>query len=1398
VPRLLANQRLPLTRFWLPFVGRKENDGIPTIRLYHGVLPDPEDEYGKLSNPGITTLPNIQHKRCFALLGQPGLGKTIAIEQWLEELRNRAQPQDAIIYITGRGLAAPDEVRRDTIESADWRRARAANGEITLVLDGLDEALQRLPLLVTTLYKALKDQPPDRTRVVLVSRVADWRDSRAEQLFGLWPPSDRGDAFELCPLRWRDVRLAAEKSGVDAGKFETDVLERHVAWMAARPKLLLMLLEEFRQHKRLPDSRRELFERAATRMCEEHDSERHEILERSQRPVFPAKQTIPIVQRIAAILLLSGKTYILRDADVQPRSSDLPLTSVLGGNEPIEGGFVEVDKAVTLAALDTAHFVACGSARLGFDHQQMAEFAAAQYLRRCTARQLRNLLMQRIDGVDYLSPQFRELSAWIAVDHPEFRNDVARREPRLLLEADSVELDDSTRAAAVVGLLEQLDAGEVSDMYLSASLSPTLRYSGLAKQLREYITNRSHNIISRRTAISIARAARCTSLKEELWRLVALSPEEQISVLHAAAAAVADMGTRDDVTKFLHLLRHTADEEIKGIALRFLVPKYRSVASVIKYLAPRNENLIGVYYTALDHYLPDSVRAPDVLPILNEYERRRKRGAHTGPIRAIVTAAVRFALGRFNDRRLRAACARFLATELQNHDWRGTWEDLKPKDGKPTSERRWRRTLLDGFVARSKGRYLAFVRFGLWPADEDLGWVLKKLRESKGQQRAVWAHLGARMLGRGFPSELFPDIERAYAEVPAFRKQLPKPKRFTLEETLRRRVRAVEMWREVWRQRAERRKAEETKDQLSLPEVIQHLRRNEPLGWWIAFVRVLERLYRAEQNAGGYAKDIKASATWKALSPEDLQIVTRAARRFLLVAKAPKRAAGYYYHADQAAVRALALLRPQIRRSIPLRAATKQKWIPAILGESYNAESEIEALSCLAYLIDPNACLRWCKDELKRQSKETIGLHSLRRFKGCWNGRLTRVVASFAVRPRLKVRLLAYSFALLSEVAPADAKLLWKNSWGRSNKHPRSPRARCLTFLGLFAVPELGWAPAMARIQKSSRAEQIRIFAKHAYLLSYDFRDWSENLSDRQLAELYQLLVDLFPPDRLRDYARGGSVRARDHIGDIERACLNTLVTRATKSARRELRALADRIAGDNRLMVKWRLRDAIDERLRTKWVSDQPAAETIMKIVRVVDAVRVRDSGELQDAVMCSLVRLQSKMRAGEFPKLPQFWYDVGSRPKPEREISRIIAAWLHEDLGTTGGLVIDREPQVGFSGNMDIKVEMPAFQIPSRPRLRVIVEVKRCTHEHIATACATQLAEGYLRRKSIAHGVYLVAWFNVPQRKISWPSLVAAERDVSTWAANASDSHVAITGFVLDCRWIGMESPSSLAQVA
>jgi hypothetical protein len=648
-------------------------------------------------------------------------------------------------------------------------------------------------------------------------------------------------------------------------------------------------------------------------------------------------------------------------------------------------------------------------------------------------------------------------------------------------------LDNHTRAAAVAGLLVQLQEGEATDTYLGASFRRSLAHPFLAKQLRPYITSTAYNIVVRRTAILIAGTVRCTSLKEELWRL--LDSPQQASVLHSALAALESMGSAKDKRRFLDILHGhlgpAEDEELKAVALRFLVPKYLPVSAVLKYLTPRNENLIGAYYGVLHHDLPEAVRVRDVVTILREYERRRKSG-RTGPLHPTAVAAVKLALRHFGNITLRRACIRFLATELQNHGWQGTWEALRPSGISPSTEVKWRRALLQGFVSRAKGRYTSFVRFNLWPAKEDFAWVFKHLRSAKRVELSVWANLAARLTFDGVPPDLLLEFHRTYNSVAAFRKKLPQPRRFGLEETLRRRARAVELWREVWHRRAERRKAEDQKGRISIGEVLQHCPNGE-LKWWIIFIRVLKRLEREEAANHRSTRDLTSLDSWKQLTIVQQTSVKRLATRFLLSLRIPNRRPNLLYYADEAAVWAMVLLFRDIRRSPRLRAAIKQEWIPAVLADLYNAEPELEQLSCLAYQLNYESSLNWCKREVRRLTKQGASLHSLRRFHNCWDHRLTEVVSRFGLRQQQKPRRLAYCLALLCEVAPANAANLWKKCWKRSMKNRLDDSARLITFLGLFVFADVGWDLAMARLRTLSRTGKIRLFARNVHLLSYDF-----------------------------------------------------------------------------------------------------------------------------------------------------------------------------------------------------------------------------------------------------------------------------------------------------------------------
>jgi hypothetical protein len=913
VPKLLANKRLPLPRFWIPYHVESGDSTPRRLLLTDGILPDPEESFGQAANPSLKTLSSIETERCFALLGQPGLGKSMAVEEWVATLQRRAGAKDLVILLRGRGLASPSEIWRVTVDSPRLKEARRQGGEVTLVLDGLDEALQRLPVILSTLRQCLDAEPVERTRLVLVSRIADWRDSRAQELFALWPEPERGGAYELCPLRWKDVRLAARESGLREDAFARAVMERRVAWMAGRPKLLLMLIDEYRAHRRLPDSRRKLFTRAALRMCEEHDPERHEVLERSDRPVIPAARVYPVVARINALLLLSGKSHVLLGADVEMTAADIPLEQILGGCEPLEDAAFEVDRAHVSAALDSSHFVACGPGRVGFDHQPMAEFMAAEYLRRCTTPQLRSLLTQRVDATDYLLPQFREVSAWIAVQHKDFCTYLLSREPRFLLDADAVELDEVTRRHAVAALLDQMDREEAFDGSASETFLKSLHHPQLTRQLRPYIVDPARNVVVRRTAIRLAGAARCKTLKADLWRL--LGEPQQVSVRRSIIEALGAMATPRDTSKFLGLLRGDffveIDEELRGEALEFLVPRYLPVRAALKYLVPGDDSFFGTYWRVLAHHLPTNVELGDVLPILRECNRRGKGGRHPGPLKEIADAAVKLALRHFDDPNIRQSCIRFLATQAEQHSWRGTWDGVRPAKLSPKRQAQLRRTIMEGFVKLAKGKFSDLVRFNLWPKPDDLGWFLGNVRRARGAQRGIWADLIARLTYQPIPTRFRDDLIQTYESVTALREKLPKPRRFDLIETLDRRRRAVERWREVEEKRNHRNRAKEAECKLTVAKCFEYFR-EERIEWWPSFTVVLRRFQTDEQQSSEHATarkyDISTWHEWLQLSNADRRLARRIAAKFLQEATVPPREHGTCYIYDEAAVRAIVLL----------------------------------------------------------------------------------------------------------------------------------------------------------------------------------------------------------------------------------------------------------------------------------------------------------------------------------------------------------------------------------------------------------------------------------------------------------------------------------------------------------
>ncbi len=163
MPNLIANKVLPWRRFCTPH--GKINCGYDG----RGFLVDPEDEYGKFSNPHLCSTEELAPYRCIILSGQPGLGKTIEVEK-LEKVTIRAanQSSDTIIGFHCRSIASHEALRRATIGAPIWKTTISNGSFINLIIDGVDEGLAKVPgIRFHTGPSWLRSEPIEKIRLIL-------------------------------------------------------------------------------------------------------------------------------------------------------------------------------------------------------------------------------------------------------------------------------------------------------------------------------------------------------------------------------------------------------------------------------------------------------------------------------------------------------------------------------------------------------------------------------------------------------------------------------------------------------------------------------------------------------------------------------------------------------------------------------------------------------------------------------------------------------------------------------------------------------------------------------------------------------------------------------------------------------------------------------------------------------------------------------------------------------------------------------------------------------------------------------------------------------------------------------------------------------------------------------
>jgi predicted NACHT family NTPase len=597
-------------RFWCITTGNLTLD-------YSGFLYDPESEYGNSYNPDLVKFDAISDIPCLILLGEAGIGKTIATKQEYKRLEHQLQrSQDECLWFSLGSYGSDDSLCNAIFRNEQFKAWLNGTYKLHLFLDSLDEGLLSIKILTRILQREIERLPCDRLYLRITCRTADWKDTLTEKFQKKWEKDSVG-IYELAPLRQIDIVNAAEKQGINADKFLEELADKQAVPLAIKPITLKFLLSIYKKSDRFPLSQQELYKQGCLELCKEVNPDR---LDCDFKGKLSDKQRLIVAARIAAITIFANKVAIWTSPDYfEMPESDIAIQDLCVGKEKIDGQELNIisdciEEVLSISGL----FSSRGTNRMGFAHKTYAEFLAAWYLtqHQIPLVQIMSLIVSPEDTERKLVPQLHETAACLASMRSDVLQEIMKTDPDVLLKSD-IPTDESLRKALVDSLLEQYGQDKLFDRGFGNHLRyEKLKHPQLAEQLRPYIQGEHENFNARYEAINIAKVCEVTELQDNLIDL-ALDNTQQIHLRSNAASVIASIGdsnTRLRLKSFAtEELPEDEEDQIKGYALKAVWSEHLTAKELFSILTrPKKFNFTGSYCFFLDYKLLPKLQVSDI------------------------------------------------------------------------------------------------------------------------------------------------------------------------------------------------------------------------------------------------------------------------------------------------------------------------------------------------------------------------------------------------------------------------------------------------------------------------------------------------------------------------------------------------------------------------------------------------------------------------------------------------------------------------------------------------------------------------------------------------------------------------------------------------------------------
>lgn len=1353
--------RYPWKRFWCAREG--------TISLADGgFVADPDSNGGWLSpNPDLRSFEEIADIPCLALLGEPGIGKSTALQDAVGAAEAAALTSgDLVLSVNLAGVGSDAGLYRRVFDDPAFRTWHSGSTHLHLFFDSLDEALLEASSIATVLLDELKRCDRDRLSLRIACRTAEWPE-RLDQglplLFGL----DNFAAVELVPLRRRDVEEAALIEELDSEAFVREVLVREVVPLAIKPVTLGFLFNLYREGGAFPHKQSELYGQGCFLLADERDRDRRE--RRRAGDLFGAGR-LAIAERVAAVSMFAARdsVWLVPDHGDKPDTA-VTLAELAGGVEHVAADVaaasstIELTEAALRETLRTGLFSGRGSNALGFAHQTYAEFLAARYLlnHRMPISEVMNLLSGHGDS-GRLVPQLHEVAGWLATLEPRIFAAIPERDPEVLLRSDVRMASDAERERLVAEVL--LLAREQRLPASGRRSFGKLAHLRLAEQLRPIVRDRTADRLVRRTAVDIAEECELAELADDLMAIAADATEAYSTRVDAAWAVtrLGDDAAKERLRPFLSIApEQDPDDELKGCALRALWPRALTLDELLAALTPpQRPDLIGGYSMFLSHDLAAEIESRDLARGL-EWAREQPHQERLHRFDELIDQLISRAFDHLDEHAVAEALACTSAAFVKRDHRLFVGANSEELRRKILNAPEQRHLLLDyllpnivaGDVSASD---LAFAQEHL-VVPHDIPFLASRLDEApEDLQQQAWASLIDSVFYLNSPH--LEVVLEACERHPELRARLAP----WLDAVELNSPRADEL-RERHRKMQELEEQRNQREQLDPPlserieGLLARIEAGETDAWWPLTVE-LSRDEHAPGLVNHFKSDLRTSPAWRDGDADTRTRILAAAASYV---EAGEPMTGDWFGQEKinngaiAGFRALRLLADEQPSALErVSAPLWKRWAGTIIafptsGETgdHAAQTRLlaraseaaaeEVLSRVELLIEADA----------RADRHLFVLNRVAALPGDGiNEIAARKAEDTSLPHERRADLLQFLFDRGSR---RGAEIAERVSGVPPPAEGEARQFAIRVAALLLARTADGFAHAWTFIQSDREFGRSVIAAVAADEDRFEGRV-GRLLTEEQLGDLFAWMEREYPHAEDRVFTGAHFVGEREMIERWRDSLLQQLETRGTEQACRVLRRL-EREFPELDWIKAIRAR-AEDNQRRQSWVPPSPS-ELVELAAR--PELRFVESGEqLLRVIRESLERAQEELQ-GETPAVRDLWNDLGLRdnvryytPKSENELSDWLARFMRRDLAGRR-IVVNREVEIsrpagaGLGERTDIHVTAVSND-PERPSLiRAVVEVKGCWHRELGTALETQLVARYLRGTDNRYGFYLAGWF-------------------------------------------------------